>query len=153
MTGIVCAVRGGPASQPTIARSVSLAQESGLPLYFLYVVNLDFLTYTSSSRSHTITMEMEQMGRFILRTAEDTAAAKGVTAEGLVRHGDVTEEIIKLSHEIEADYVVLGRPQIRQKRSVFTRDLLAEFVGRLEELTGAKVVMAEPAEGNNGGGS
>ena len=42
MSGIVCAVRGGPASQPTLQRAITLAKETGLPLFFLYVVNLDF---------------------------------------------------------------------------------------------------------------
>lgn len=75
MTGIVCAIRGGPASQPTITHAVSLAQETGLPLYFLYIVNLDFLSHTTSSRVHTITQEMEQMGEFLLLTAH--AAGRG----------------------------------------------------------------------------
>ncbi len=65
MPGIVCAIRGGPASKPTIARSIALAKETDLPLFFLYVVNLDFLAYTSSSRIHTITQEMEQMGELL----------------------------------------------------------------------------------------
>ena len=37
MPGIVCAIRGGPASRPTIAKSIQLAEETGLTLYFLYV--------------------------------------------------------------------------------------------------------------------
>ena len=51
MPGIVCAVRGGPASQPTIEKAIALALETGLPLCFLYVVNLDFLSQTPTSRS------------------------------------------------------------------------------------------------------
>jgi nucleotide-binding universal stress UspA family protein len=146
MTGIVCAVRGGPASQPTIDRSVTLAQETGLPLYFLYVVNLDFLAHTTSSRVHTITHEMHQMGEFILLTAQTAAATQNVTAQKLVRHGNVTDEIIKLCHEIVADYVVLGRPQSEQEQSHFTQDRLAQFIEKLEELTGAKVVTAQAGE-------
>ena len=146
MSGIVCAVRGGPASQPTIDHSVALAQETGLPLYFLYVVNLDFLTHTASSRVHTITQEMQQMGEFILLTAQSTAAAKNVTAHKIVRHGNVKEEIINLCHEIGADYVVLGRPQSEQEESHFTHDRLTQFIEKLEELTGAKVVTAQTGD-------
>ncbi|RMF49572.1 MAG: universal stress protein, partial [Anaerolineae bacterium] len=47
MSAIVCAIRGGPASQPTIRRAIALALETSLPLHFLYVVNLDFLSSTS----------------------------------------------------------------------------------------------------------
>ena len=140
MPGIVCAVRGGPASQPTIARAISLAQETGLSLYFVYVVNLDFLTHTTSTRVHTISEQMSQMGEFILLTAQDAAERQGVTAEGVVRHGNVGEEIINLCHDIAADYVVMGMPRFQQEDTVFTQEMLQRFVQRTEEQTGAKIV-------------
>jgi nucleotide-binding universal stress UspA family protein len=140
MSGIVCAIRGGPDSQPTIARAIDLAQETGLALYFLYVVNLDFLSHTASSRVHTISKEMREMGEFILLMAQETAAQKGISAEGIVRHGNVGEELIGLCHEVEADYLVLGRPKIEQEDTVFTQELFHKFVVRTEEQTGAKVI-------------
>jgi nucleotide-binding universal stress UspA family protein len=143
MSGIVCAVRGGPPSQPTIARAIRLAQETEQPLYFLYVVNLDFLTHTTSTRVHTISEQMSQMGEFILLTAQDAAARQGVTAEGVIRHGNVGEEIIKLCHEIAADYLVLGRPRVGKEESVFTHELLRQFIERTEEQTGAEVILPE----------
>jgi nucleotide-binding universal stress UspA family protein len=145
MPGIVCAVRGGPASQPTIARAIELAQETGLPLSFLYVVNLDFLLRTTSSRVHTISEQMSQMGEFILLSAQDTAARRGVEAEGVIRHGNVSEEIIRVCHELAADYLVLGRPRLEQEEPVFTQERLHQFVARTEEQTGAKVVFPEEA--------
>jgi hypothetical protein len=65
MSGIVCATRRGPSSQPTIDRAVALAQETGLSLRFLYVVNLDFLTHTITSRVRTISEQMRRMGESI----------------------------------------------------------------------------------------
>ena len=146
MSGIVCAVRGGPASKPTIARAIGLAQGTGQPLYFLYVVNLDFLTHTTSTRVHTISEQMSQMGEFILLAAQDTAARQGVTAEGVIRHGNVSEEIIELCHEIAADYVVLGRPKVEHENTVFTQELLQQFVHQAEDQTGAQVVLPERNE-------
>jgi nucleotide-binding universal stress UspA family protein len=143
MPGIICAVRGGPASQPTITRSIRLAQETGQTLYFLYVVNLDFLSHTSSSRVHTISEQMGQMGEFILLMAQETAARQGVEAQGVLRHGDVGEEIIDLCHELQADYLVLGKPRVEQEDTVFTEDRLRDFVVRTEEQTGARVVFPE----------
>ena len=143
MPGIVCAIRGGPASQPTITRAIALAQETGLPLYFLYVVNLDFLSQTPTSRVHTISQEMHEMGEFILLMAQETCARQAITAEGVVRHGSVAEEVISLCHELEADYLVLGKPRVEQEDTVFTHDLLREFVARTEEQTGATVVFPE----------
>ena len=143
MPGIVCAIRGGPASQPTIARAIALARETSLPLHFLYVVNLDFLSQTPTSRVHTISQEMREMGEFILLMAQETSARQGVTAEGVVRHGSVGEELIGLCQELEADYLVLGKPRVEQEDTVFTHDLLHEFVARTEEQTGATVVFPE----------
>lgn len=143
MGGIVCAIRGGPHSQPTITRSIGLARETGQPLYFLYVVNLDFLSHTTSTRVHTISGEMHQMGEFILLMAQDVAARQGVEAEGVIRHGNVGEEIIALCHELEAKYLVLGRPKAEREDTVFTRELLQQFVARTEEQTGATVVLPE----------
>jgi nucleotide-binding universal stress UspA family protein len=110
MSGIVCAIRGGPASQPTIEQAIATAKETGLSLYFVYIVNLDFLSHTASSRVQIVSDEMRQMGEFILLAAQSQAAAQNIAAEGEVRHGNVREEIIKLCHEIQADYLVLGYP-------------------------------------------
>ncbi len=143
MPGVVCAIRGGPASRPTITRAIRLAEEVGQPLYFLYVVNLDFLTFTSSTRTHTISEEMSRMGEFILLAAQDAAARRAVSAEGLVRHGNVGQEIIGLCHELEADYLVLGWPRIGRGDTVFTRELLDRFIEQTEEQTGARVVLPE----------
>lgn len=143
MSGIVCAVRGGPNSRPTIDQAVRLARETGLVLHFLYVVNLDFLTHTTSTRVRTISQEMRQMGEFILLAAQSRAEAEGVTAQTEIRQGDVGEEIVDLCRELDADYVVMGRPQIEQEESLFTQERLQAFIQDAEEQTGAKVVLPE----------
>lgn len=143
MSGILCAVRGGTDSQSTIARAIKLALETGLPLHFLYVVNLDFLSYTSSSRVHTISREMEQMGEFILATAETSAASRGVSAQSSIRHGNVMKEIIATCHEIKVDYLVLGQPRMQREDSLFTQEQLEKFIHRTEEQTGAQVILSE----------
>jgi len=143
MSGIVCAVRGGPNSRPTIDRAVHLAQETGLVLHFLYVVNLDFLTHTTSTRVRTISQEMHQMGEFILLSAQSRAESEGVTAQTEIRQGNVGQEIVDLCRDLDADYVVMGRPQIEQEESLFTQERLQAFIQDAEEQTGAKVVLPE----------
>ena len=146
MSGIVCAVRGGPDSRPTIDKAIALAKESGLALNFIYIVNVDFLDYTNRSRVQTVSLEIQHMGEFILLTAQAAASAKGIEAQGVVRHGNVTQEISKLCHEIKADYLVIGRPKFHLEDSLFTRENLAEFIARIEDQAGAKVVMPEGDE-------
>ncbi|MFN2188573.1 MAG: universal stress protein [Candidatus Promineifilaceae bacterium] len=148
MSGIVCAIRGGPHSQSTIDRAISLAREKELPLYFLYVVNLDFLAYTTSTRTHTINQEMEQMGEFILLTAQSRAAGQGMEAEGIVRHGIVGEEIVELCKELNADYLVLGRPQLEdEEANVFTHARLKAFADFVKEQSGAETVILKGDDG------
>jgi nucleotide-binding universal stress UspA family protein len=132
MSGIVCAIRGGPASQPTIERAISLAKDTDLPLFFIYVVNLDFLTHTQSSRTHSIEKDLHHMGEFILLTVQSKAEAEGVLAEGIVRKGSVGEQIISAAKELEANYVVLGTPQGIHDADHFTQDRFYEFIRRTD---------------------
>lgn len=143
MSGIVCGIRGGPDSRPTIQRAITLARETDLPIIFLYVVNLDFLTHTSTSRVDTVTAELEQMGEFILLTAEAEAQSSGVNAIGVIRHGNVGEEIIALCQDEDAEYIVLGRPSGQAEEDVFTHEIFERFKDRIESETEARVVVAE----------
>ncbi len=146
MSGIICAIRGGTASQSTVTQSIRTAQETGLSLYFVYVVNVDFLMQTAHTRIQTISEELRKLGEFILLTAQTKAEAAGVLAEGVLREGNVAEEIIALSRELAADYVILGRPRRRDHENVFTHDRLSEFSQHIEQETGAKVIFAEEGE-------
>lgn len=146
MADIVCAIRGGPASQPTIDKAIAIAEETGLTIRFLYVVNLDFLERTASSRTHTISKELHQMGNFILLTAQQQASTRGVTADGIIREGKVGEEIVRLCQEIKAEYLVLGRPTGKHENNAFTQERMRQFALFIENTSGAKVVLAEEDE-------
>ena len=144
MSAIVCAIRGGPASRPTIEKSIQLAAETELPLYFLYVVNLDFLTRTSSSRVHLISKQMHDMGEFILLTAQAEAETQGIRASGIVRQGNIRDEIVALCLETGARYVVLGKPKTQHEdANIFTHAHLDEFAQRIEAESGAKIVFPD----------
>ena len=148
MAGIVSAIRGGPDSQANIETGLKLARGTGLTLYFLYVVNLDFMIHTESSRIHIISEEMREMGDFILLEAQNLAEENGVASEGIVRQGKVGEEILKLCKEIEADYVTLGRPRGEIESDFFTHSALGELGDRIEAETDAQVVYVRKADIN-----
>jgi nucleotide-binding universal stress UspA family protein len=143
MAGIVCAIRGGPSSQPTIDRAIQLAKDQDLTIHFLYVVNLDFLAHTNQSRTQTLDKEMHQMGEFILISAQDSARAAGVRADGVVRKGVIADEIVALARDVEADYVMLGSPKVEADVNVFTRQRLQDFSQRIADESGAEVVLVE----------
>ncbi|MBN1265266.1 MAG: universal stress protein [Anaerolineales bacterium] len=141
MGGIVCAVRGGPDSRDTIETSINLAKKTSLPLHFLYVVNLDFLSHTTRSSSDTVAEQMKQMGEFILLSAQESADAEGVHPNGIIRQGPVKECIINVCHEVEADYLVLGRPAVHGKNTIFSHEKLEALIKEFEEKSGAEVVL------------
>ena len=143
MSGIVCAIRGGPGSQPTISRAIRLAQETHLPLYFLYIVNLDFLAYTNSSRVQIISQELRQMGEFILLAAQSRAEAAGVTAKGIIRQGNVEEEILAFCREIEASHLVLGTPRAKTERNAFGDDAMQAFLQKIREGTKVEIIQSK----------
>jgi len=140
MPGILCAIRGGPSSQPTVGRSIQIAQDTGETIYFLYVVNLDFLTHSSSSKTNHITQEISEMGEFILLSAQEQAKEDGVTSEGVIREGQVVEEIIEYCAEQSPLYVVLGRPEAEGEDNLLSTDRLRLFVDRIKEVCQAEVV-------------
>jgi nucleotide-binding universal stress UspA family protein len=146
MPGIVCAIRGGPNSQPTIDKAISLSQEKKQQIYFLYVVNLNFLVHTELGRSQLFYEQLDQMGEFILLMAQEQATGKNVSAEGVIRHGQVREEIIDLAKEVQAKYVVLGVPKGEEENDVFVRGKIGDYGKRIEAETSAKVIFAERLE-------
>lgn len=137
---ILCAIRGGPECQPAIARAITLAQETGLPVHFLYIVNRDLLANANSAQARAISGQIRQMGRSILRTALAWASTEDVTAQGVIRQGKVGDEIASLCRDLGADYLILGRPEAHEERNVFSEALLPEFIERIEKQTGAEVV-------------
>jgi nucleotide-binding universal stress UspA family protein len=143
MSGIVCAVRGGPGSHPTIQRAINLAEEKSLPVYFLYVINLDFLAHTSSGRTKIVKEEMQKLGEFILLRARKEAEARGVQVEDITREGKVRQEIIKLCKERQADYAVLGHQSSDAEKNVFSQQQFRQFISQIEKESQAQVIVTE----------
>jgi nucleotide-binding universal stress UspA family protein len=133
MSGIVCAVRGGPGSHPTIQRAINLAEEKSLPVYFLYVINLDFLAHTSSGRTKIVKEEMQKLGEFILLRARKEAEARGVQVEDITREGKVRQ----------ADYAVLGHQSSDAEKNVFSQQQFRQFISQIEKESQAQVIVTE----------
>lgn len=146
MGAILCAVRGGPASQHTIKRAIGLALKKKLPLHFLYVVNLDFFVQVTGARMQTAERELKELGEFILTMAMDEATQSGVSAITHVRQGNVHEQIIKICIELGITFVVVGATIEHQKGNVPPRFLISKFGKKIEAKTRATIVVARPGE-------
>ncbi|MDX1665536.1 MAG: universal stress protein [Candidatus Promineifilaceae bacterium] len=150
MSGIVCAIRGGPSSQSTIRAAIRLARERDATITFLYVFDLAFLTRTSTVPPEGLADSMAQMGEFILLMAQDRALESGVPAEAVMRKGEVGEEIVALCNRLDADLVVVGAPlqgkDGAKRGNVFTPRGLQALMARIAEQTGAEVVVVAHEE-------
>ncbi len=134
MSGIFCAIRGGPPSRPTIATSILFAQETGEIIYFPYVVNLDILTPSSSSETNNNSQEIRDMGVFIPLSAQEQATEAGAQAEGVIREDRAVEEIISYCEEESPRYVILGRLEEEGENNLLSTERLQMFADRIQEV-------------------
>ena len=82
MKKILCATRGGEASQRTQNAVIEMAKAEGATILFLYVVDVEFLRLTAHGvRPDIVAEELEHMGEFLLAMACERATAQGVVAE------------------------------------------------------------------------
>jgi nucleotide-binding universal stress UspA family protein len=137
MGKILCATRGGEESEQTQAAAIALAKEQGHELVFLYVADVSFLDRIAAPLVVDVEGELERMGRFQLALACEQAAAQGVEAEAVVRHGHLQGELVAAARDLGATLIVLGRP--RGGAPVFDDEALHSFAMHLQSETGAEV--------------
>lgn len=137
MGTILCATRGGEASNRTQDKVIALAKESGDELLFLFVVDLHFLDKTAAPIVVDVENDIAEMGEFILLMAKERAAKEGVESRILIREGEVIEELEKAAIEEEVSLIVLGSPI--GEGSVFKLAELEQLAERIEADTGIKV--------------
>ena len=77
MSVILCAIRGEPECLPTIAQAITLAQETRLPVHFLYVVNRDLLSSANSAQARAISGQIRQMAKSVRGHCRFCAAGYG----------------------------------------------------------------------------
>lgn len=141
---IVCPTRGGPPSQVLHERAIHLARESQGELTFLHVVRRDLIEGAAGpGEAMRILSEMRTLGQSVIASAQAQADARGVTARGEVRVGEVDTEIVRFVQEMGATIVVLGYPE---KASTSEQQVSEEHVWALAEAlqdqVGVQVVMA-----------
>jgi nucleotide-binding universal stress UspA family protein len=137
MNKILCATRGGEASQKTQDAAIAMAKETGATILFLYVVDVEFLRLTARGvRPDVVSTEMEHMGEFLLALACERAAAQGVEAEACLRHGSLVEALESAARDEGADAIAFGRPA--GPDSSFALADLEALAAQIEEDIGIK---------------
>ena len=143
MARILCAVRGGPDSQETIAYAVSLAKEQNARLIFLYVVSHELFLSSSNARGESIVKELSRMGEFVLLMAQSKAARVGVAAETFVRHGNISEQIMAACEENSAEILIMGKPKDENGVSFFAQETQETLAKSVESEYGVQVILSD----------
>lgn len=139
MDVILCATRGGEASQRTQERAIELAKERGAKIVFLFVADVGFLNRFAAPRIPTMEDEMEHLGEFLLLLAKERAENAGVEADYVVKTGGLQQALIEGVQELGASLVVLGRPA---EESVTTLEYLEEeLLPAIAEATGVETML------------
>lgn len=87
----------------------------------MIVVNEDAFSDIQGNQLEVILDRLFQAGNTILSIA--VSKSKDITADGIIRSGKAREKIIALCQELEADYLVLGKPGSDKKIDTFTSKL------------------------------
>lgn len=136
MSKILCAIRGGEASQRIQDIGIELAKEEGKEIVFLYVVNTEFLDTASAALRESVTVEMEKLGEFLLLMAQERAKKQDVEAGILIRHGYLREEFEAAASAPEISTVLLGKPG---EEGFFSMEALEMIAAEIEEKYQVKV--------------
>ncbi|MBN1564358.1 MAG: calcium/sodium antiporter [Anaerolineae bacterium] len=135
---ILCATRGGQASQPTHEHAIQLAQERDAELLFLYVFDQRVLQRVATPIVINEEAQIEHMLEFLRTTAQEQARQAGVRARVIVRAGRLREELVEVSREEHVSLIVLGSPAGSASR--FQVAAMLDLMSEIEEATGIEVV-------------
>ncbi|MFQ5594517.1 MAG: universal stress protein [Anaerolineae bacterium] len=138
---IVCPARGGQGSRPAVNRAIRLAKERNADLTFLFVVDVEFLSYATVGRLSVIQRQLRDMGEFIMATLQAKARESGVIADYAVLEGEVREQIRKYLEENPVDTLVMGRPIEETEVAVFNAGTVSNFAAALEREAGIEVIL------------
>jgi nucleotide-binding universal stress UspA family protein len=131
---IICAVRGSPQSRETVTRAIDLALEHGARLTFFYAVDVEFLARTTIRGPLSVVYrELIDMSEFTMLILKDRAERRGVVqADSIIREGDVRNQLLRLTREVQPDMLVLGWPLRGEGRPRFKPGEFKAFIAELE---------------------
>lgn len=139
---VVCATRGGPASERVHERAIELARERNGELVFLHVIDTRELGRLEPAAAAAVLAQMRTLAQSILRGAQAQARAAGVRARGELREGDVSHTLQAFVQEVDADVLVVGYPHTTPGQEHEAEGRLWRLLGGLQEQGNVRLVVA-----------
>ncbi len=143
---ILCATRGGEASQPMHQYAIRLAKEQDADLLFLYVFDRQILQSVATPIVINVESQIQHMLAYLQSTAQAQARQSGVSADVVIRTGDLLSQIVDVTRAQLISLIVMGSPGGVASR--FKKQSWLEFIKDIEAATGSTVVI--PDQGGTG---
>ena len=105
---ILVPIDGSDPANRAIEHALSHATEYGADIHALYVVETNRYGEPALSSTELVLEELEEYGHGLIERLVDRADNRGITVEGVVRHGTPHEEILAYADEIDADMIIIG---------------------------------------------
>lgn len=140
-TCILCATRGGDASQPMHQFAIQLAKEHDADLLFLYVFDRQMLQSVATPIVINVESQIQHMMAYLQSTAQVQARQAGVSADVVIRTGDLLSQIVDVARMKLIPLIVMGSPCGTASR--FKRRSWLEFIKDIEAATGSSVVIPD----------
>lgn len=143
MGNVVCATRGGEGSRAAQEVAIRYAQANQHDLIFMYVVDFKTLDDFDDSLLPAVRVELTWLGQSLLRIAGNRAEQAGVSAEIVIREGNVQQKIEEFLQETHADILFLGASR-GTTANVFGDDAIEKFAQKIQDDTGVRAEIARP---------
>ncbi|MEJ2707380.1 MAG: universal stress protein [Anaerolineales bacterium] len=143
---VLCAVRGRPESRETVSRAIDLALEHKARLTFVHVVNADFLSPATPTRSplRIVYQQLQHIAEFAMLILVDRANRRGVEqVKYILRTGNIGKQLNQAINEIHPDALVIGKPPQGSKESVFKPEEFDALINEIKNLSNLDIFIVD----------
>lgn len=146
MSGIVCAVRGGPGSHYTRREGLTRALETGAPLYLLVVVPPGSYEPLHEGEQRAIRAELAWRELALARSNAAQMGSPDAQFNIQIRIGELRETIAEFVQEVGASRLLLGAPRDAIDAS-FSEEMIGALAGELRSDLNIEVEVVRPILG------
>lgn len=148
MSGIVCAVRGGPGSHYTRREGLLQAAATGAPLYLLVVVSPDSYGPLHEGEQRAIRAELAWRELALARSNAAQMGSPDTQFNIQIRIGELRETIADFVREVGADRLLLGTPRDAIDATLSEETLVA-LVSELRSDLNIEIEVVHPGAGDS----
>ncbi len=143
MSGIVCAVRGGPGSHHTRRAGLARSAAADTPLYLLVIIPAESYDVLHDGEQRAIRAEMAWRELALARATASQLGRPNAQFNVKVRIGDLRSTIAEFAADVGADTVLLGTPRSAMDATLSATDL-ETLAADLRDQLGAVVDIIRP---------